>query len=277
MEQLEYEKNQVGKYAVFTLNRPEKLNAISSRLMFDLKNCLDDFDSDPNMRVGIITGYGRAFSAGADLREGIEKEKKVEELTKLVDTGQLSQDELSKKIDREYPNIQVQYDLFSKRDKPFIAAVNGFAIGGGMHWVMDCDIRIAAKGAYFSLPEPKVGMAASYGSQYLPYLIPFGESLYYLLTSDKIPADEAKKIGLIHDVVAQDDLLARAIQITELIIQGAPNAISATKKLAYYFKNNMELQRMEYVQPILDSIQESPNSLEGRKAFSEKRLPKWVD
>jgi enoyl-CoA hydratase/carnithine racemase len=251
LEQLEYEKNQVGKYAVFTLNRPEKLNAISSRLMFDLKNCLDDFDSDPNMRVGIITGYGRAFSAGADLREGIEKEKKVEELTKLVDTGQLSQDELSKKIDREYPNIQVQYDLFSKRDKPFIAAVNGFAIGGGM--------------------------AASYGSQYLPYLIPFGESLYYLLTSDKIPADEAKKIGLIHDVVAQDDLLARAIQITELIIQGAPNAISATKKLAYYFKNNMELQRMEYVQPILDSIQESPNSLEGRKAFSEKRLPKWVD
>jgi len=272
MSSLLYEKNVSGQYAIFSLNRPNKLNALDSRMMIEIDDALKDFDRDKNMRVGIITGKGRAFSAGADIREGVEREAAIEKLTQQ---GQLNEKQIKDQIDQEYPKKQIEFDIFSKREKPFIAAVNGLAFGGGMHWIMDCDIRITSESASFSLPEPKIGMPANYGSNYLPDLIPLGESLYYLLTSDQMSAQEAYRLGLVHEVLSSDALMTRAISIASMIIQGAPMAIAATKKMVYFSRAETNLTREQYAAPLLGNIQKSSDIEEGRLAFIEKRKPKW--
>ena len=188
---------------------------------------------------------------------------------------ELNEKQNKEQIDREYPKKQIEFDIFSKREKPFIAAVNGLAFGGGMHWIMDCDIRITSEGASFSLPEPKIGMPANYGSNYLPDLIPLGESLYYLLTSDQMSAEDAYRLGLVHEVLSLDELMPRAISIASMIIQGAPLAIAATKKMVYFSRAETNLTREQYAAPLLGNIQNSSDIEEGRLAFIEKRKPKW--
>lgn len=272
MSNILYEKDSTGQYAIFKLNRPDRLNALNSRMMIEINNALADFDNDPQMRVGIVTGIGRAFSAGADMREAVERK---EAFDKLILEGNLNGKEIEEVIDRDHPEKKIEFDLFSKSKKPFIAAINGLAVGGGMHWVMDCDVRITSENAYFSLPEPKIGMPANYGSQYLPDLIPLGESLYYLLTSDRMSAQNALRLGLVHEILSSDDLMPRAISIASMIIEGAPKAIEATKKMVYFSRSETRLAREEYAAPILEDVQKSSDIEEGRLAFIERRKPKW--
>ena len=152
-----YEKNAEKHYAVFTLNRPDRLNAIGGRLMVELLEALDDFTNDPEMRVGILTGAGRAFCAGADMREGADRDAATKALAARRDAGEITEDEYKAEVAALAPSAPVKFDLFSPNPKPFIAAINGLAVGGGMHFVMDCDIRIASSESYLGLPEPKAG------------------------------------------------------------------------------------------------------------------------
>ena len=272
MSNILYEKDSTGQYAIFKLNRPDRLNALNSRMMIEITEALTDFENDKQMRVGIVTGTGRAFSAGADMREAVERRETVEKLGK---ENRLSQKEIQEIIERDHPEKKIEFDLFSKSTKPFIAAVNGLAVGGGMHWVMDCDVRITSENAYFSLPEPKIGMPANYGSQYLADLIPLGESLYYLLTSDRMTSQNALRLGLVHEILSSEDLIPRAISIASMIVEGAPKAIEATKKMVYFSRSETRLAREEYAAPILEDVQKSSDIEEGRLAFIERRKPKW--
>lgn len=275
MSDLLYEKHAEGNYAVFTLNRPDRLNAIGGELMTGLMESLEDFTEDPTMRVGILTGAGRAFCAGADMREGAERDAANKALQERRERGEVSQEE----FDRELASLQatspVRFDMFSSNPKPFIVAINGLAVGGGMHWAMDCDIRLASSESYLGLPEPKRGIAAGYGSQYLGRLIPFGEAMYYLLTADRIPVEEAHRIGLVHEVLAPEELLPRAAEVAGAIAENAPMAIRATKQLAYFQRKHEAEDIAAYSTPITREVQATEDVLEGRQAFVEKRPPVW--
>ncbi len=273
MADLEYEPHPDEGYALFTLNRPQRLNAIGGELMPEFLAALESFTDDPKMRVGIVTGSGRAFSAGADMREGADRDAAAVALRERLDRREISQGDFDRQSQQTGPGVR--FDLFSGNRKPFIAAINGLAIGGGMHWAMDCDIRIASEEAYLGLYEPKRGIAAGYGSQYLGRMVPFGEAMYILLTSDRVDVDEAHRIGLVHEVLAPDDLLPRAIEIAGKIVEGAPMAIEATKTLAHFWMRNEAEALSAYSSPLTSTVQASEDVLEGRRAFVEKRDPIW--
>jgi enoyl-CoA hydratase/carnithine racemase len=274
MADLEYDPHPSDGYAIFTLNRPARLNAIGGDLMPEFDAALATFTNDPEMRVGIVTGAGRAFSAGADMREGADRDAATAALRQRLESREITQDEFERQTPQ--PAGRVRFDLFSENPKPFIAAINGLAIGGGMHFAMDCDIRIASEEAYLGLYEPKIGLAAGYGSQYLGRMVPFGEAMYILMTSDRVEATEAHRIGLVHQILAPDALLPRAVEIAGMIVQGAPMAIQASKALAHFWRRNEAEALATYSGPTTASLQSSADVVEGRRAFVEKRPPVWL-
>ena len=275
MSDVVYEKNPHEHYAVFTLNRPDRLNAIGGRLMVELLESLEDFRNDPAMRVGILTGAGRAFCAGADMREGADRDAATKALASRRDAGEITPEQFTAESAALAPSAPVRFDLFSTNPKPFVAAINGLAMGGGMHFVMDCDIRIASSESYLGLPEPKRGIAASYGSQYLGRMIAPGEAMFYLLTAENIPIDEAHRIGLVHEVVEPDTLMDRAVEIARLIAQNAPLAVRASKSMALFQRRHDEQDVKAYSEPITAEVMYSDDVIEGRRAFVEKRPPRW--
>lgn len=203
---MSYAKFSVDKrdgYAVIVLDHPPA-NAISTQVIEELEDILDSLEADDAVRVLVFTGAGeRFFSAGADLKEfGAVKP------SEQVARGQT----LTRRIER-YP-------------KPFIAAINGMALGGGCELAMPAHIRIAADTAVFGQPEVKRGLMPGWGgTQRLPRLIGRAEALYYLLTGDNIPADEAYRLGLVHQVVPADQLMETAEELAARLAQGPPIAM----------------------------------------------------
>ncbi|MDA1097189.1 MAG: enoyl-CoA hydratase-related protein [Chloroflexi bacterium] len=277
MADLDYEPHADAGYAIFTLNRPQRLNAIGGMMMLEFERALDDFTRDPSLRVGIVTGSGRAFSAGADMREGADRDAATAALAARREAGAISQDDFdTQSRDLLGGGGRVRFDLFSANQKPFIAAINGLAVGGGMHWAMDCDIRLAAQGVYLGLPEPKRGIAAGYGSQYLGRMVPLGEAMYILLTSDRVSADEARRIGLVHEVLEPERLLPRCVEVAGMIVEGSPLAIEATKMMASFWRRDEAEALRAFVEPVTARVMNSEDVLEGRRAFVEKRAPQWL-
>ena len=168
-----------------------------------LTEAIEDFSNDPQMRVGIVTGSGRAFCAGGDLREMAEGTFK----------GQFG---------ATYP--------YSGNSKPFIAAINGLAVGGGMETALDCDIRICSSAAYFGLFEPKRGIMAGYATKHLARVIGLSAANYILLTADRIEPQQALEWGIVTEVLEPDRLIPRAIEIAEMIIENAPLSSRARRR-----------------------------------------------
>ena len=253
MPDLLYEKRQ--HYAVFTMNRPERLNALGHQMGVELTEALADFTADKQMRVGILTGSGeRAFCAGADLKEMAER--------------------------NQNPNAPPTFPLeqsfpFSRNPKPFIAAVNGLAIGGGMERAMDCDIRIAADHGQFGLMEVKRGILAGYGIHHLHRLIPHGEAMYILLTGELISAEEARRIGFLHKVLPAAQLMEEAERIAEMIAGNAPLSIRGTKAVASYWRLLGVDESYRVGSWMREIVLSSDDAKEGPKAFAEKRTPVW--
>ena len=179
MPELIYEKKDV--FAVFTLNRPERLNALGVGLNQELEAAVEDFNADPQMRVGILTGAGRAFSAGMDLKEAAERAARGESVT----------------TPRSRAQALSGAGLFSLSPKPFIAAINGLALGAGMERALDCDIRICSTEAYFGQPEPKRGILAGYAIHHLPRVLGMSAANYILLTGAHITAEQALAWGIV--------------------------------------------------------------------------------
>ena len=250
-----YEK--FDHYAVLTMNRPHRLNALGGDLRRLMQEAVDDLESDPEMRVGILTGAGRAFCAGADLKEMNEGNQRRQGL----------RDTMGYDLDESMP--------FSRARKPFIAAINGLCIAGGLERALDCDIRIASTEAFFGLFEVKRGIMPGYAIHHLARMLPIGDALYIMLTADRIEPDEALRMGLIREILAPDDLMPRAVEIAEMIASNAPLAVEGTKFMAQQWRQLQIDESYRTGQWVSRTVLNSEDAKEGPLAFVEKRPPNW--
>jgi enoyl-CoA hydratase len=192
-----------------TLNRPKQLNALNKKVFSELENILDRHAVDENVKCLIITGSGeKAFAAGADIKE-------------FADFNEQEGKELAANGQRIFKKIE----LFNK---PVIAAVNGFALGGGLEFAMACHIRLASDNARFGQPEVSLGVTPGYaGTQRLIQLIGKGKAFELLMTGAMIKTDEALDLGLVNYVVSQEELLAKAQELAGMIMNQSPLAVAA--------------------------------------------------
>jgi len=249
---IDYEKE--GRIAIFTINRPEAMNAMSMEALRELNKAMTDFRDDPELWVGIITGAGeRAFCGGADIKDTLPfmKEHHREE-------GAFP------------PTIMRGFELW----KPLIAAINGLALGGGLEIALTCDIRIASETARLGTTEVNLGMITGWGgTQRLPRMVPWCKAAEILLMGRPIDAQEAYRIGLVNKVVPQAEVMPTAKEWAQAICQAAPLAVRATKE-AMVRGYSMSLEdglRLEH--SLVAYIMGTEDFTEGATAFVEKRKP----
>ena len=253
LENVLFEKK--GAIALVTVNRPKVLNALNMATLEELRIAFSAIRSDPEVRVAVVTGAGeKAFVAGADINE-LRLQNAV--------TG------------REYTlRGQAVIDLVENLGKPAIACVNGFALGGGCELAMACSIRLASENARFGQPEVKLGLIPGLGgSQRLPRLVGKGRALQLLLTGEMISAQEAYRIGLVNEVVAQAELMPRAEAIARSIVGNAPLAVQYVTE-AVQRGAEMTLAGGLFLEASLFAICcATEDTKEGTAAFLEKRPP----
>lgn len=237
-----------------TINRPDRLNALHPPANAELGEVFDDFAADDDMWVAIITGAGRGFSAGNDLRYQAEGGERVP-----MPSG--------------FAGLTSRFDL----TKPVIAAVNGVAMGGGFEIALACDLIIASEKAMFALPEPKVGLAALAGGlNRLPRQIGSKRALGMILTGRHVDAEEGLQLGFVNEVVPHDELLAKAQDWAQQIKACSPLSIRASKDVVYRSLDHASLE--ESMRAKYDTVHAMVNSedfIEGPRAFAEKRPPEW--
>ncbi|MEM7220515.1 MAG: enoyl-CoA hydratase-related protein [Pseudomonadota bacterium] len=237
-----------------TINRPERLNALHPPANAELGEVFDDYASDPDMWVAIVTGAGRGFSAGNDLRYQAEGGKRVP-------------------MPRGFGGLTSRFDL----TKPVIAAVNGVAMGGGFEIALACDLIIASEAARFALPEPKVGLAALAGGlNRLPRQIGSKRALGMILTGRHVDAAEGERLGFVNEVVPADDLMDAALRWAQMICEGAPLSVRASKDVVYRSLDFASLEdSMATSYDSVKAMAAGEDYIEGPRAFSEKRKPNW--
>jgi enoyl-CoA hydratase/carnithine racemase len=279
MPDLLYEKHDDEHYAIFTMNRPDRLNAMGGSMNEEMQVALHDFNNDRNMWVGIVTGNGRAFSAGADLREMADRNTRVAEVNQAFQQGQIDAAERARRL-FQIQGAQTGGPItslfsFSRSPKPFIAAINGLAVGGGTERAIDCDIRIISTEGYMGLFEVKRGIVPGSGAHILPRLVPFGEAMYVALTGDRVTPEQALRMGLVHEVVEPDRLLPRAVEIAKMICENAPIAVQGVKAVANFWRNLFIDEHYQFSSWVNRHVGASEDSKEGPKAFAERRQPQW--
>lgn len=236
------------------LNRPERLNALHPPANAELGEVFDDFADDDDMWVAIITGEGRGFSAGNDLRYQAEGGERAA-------------------TPRGFGGLTSRFDL----NKPIIAAVNGVAMGGGFEIALACDLIIASEKALFALPEPKVGLAALAGGlNRLPRQIGSKRALGMILTGRHVRPEEGEKLGFVNEVVPHEELMDAATRWAELIAECAPLSIRASKNVVYRSLDCASLEEsMTQKYDAVAAMVKSEDFVEGPLAFAEKRKPNW--
>lgn len=240
---------------VITISRPDALNALNSLFFKEFDDLLHTLHSSKDLRVLIITGEGKAFVAGADIAE--MQKMKVREGYNFSKVGQ---DGFSKLV-----NLEV----------PVIAAVNGFALGGGCELAMACDFRIASTKAKFGMPEVSLGLIPGYGgTQRLSRLVGLGDALFMILTGQMVEATEALRIGLVQKLVEPENLLQEAKILAAKIAEQGPHAIRTAKKVIRK-GFSIEIDRGFELEADSFSKMFENDGIEGMKAFLEKRKPNW--
>lgn len=238
---------------IITINRPKKLNALNKETIEELHDAFEEADTEIETRVIILTGSGeKAFVAGADISEFADFD--VEEGAKLSRQGQ-----------------ELLFDYIENLSTPVIAAVNGFALGGGLELAMSCHFRIASNNAKMGLPEVSLGLIPGYGgTQRLPQLVGKGKALEMIMTAGMITAEDAQNCGLVNHVVTQNELLLLAEKLSGKIMNNSSTAIAAAiKAVNANFKDGVNGYQVE--------IDQFGNSFgtedfeEGTTAFLEKR------
>ena len=245
-----------GHVLEVTINRPEVMNSLHPPSHIEFDEVWNEFDKDENLWIGIITGTGdRAFSAGNDLKY------------------QASGGDRSGMPSSGFAGLTSRFDL----NKPLIAAVNGFAMGGGMEIALACDLIIASDNARFALPEPRVGLAAlAGGMQRLPRQIGMKNAMGMMLTGRHVGAAEAKELGIVNEVVPLVDLMETARRWAKDIEACSPMSIRATKQVAYQSLGEANLEKsMQGQYSAVGDLLKSEDFVEGPVAFAEKRTPEW--
>jgi 2-(1,2-epoxy-1,2-dihydrophenyl)acetyl-CoA isomerase len=247
------------RVATLTLNRPERLNALGGSLRPDLYDALQKAGADPAVGVIVITGAGRGFCSGGDVKSMSEREQAA----------------AAAGIGEKFAPIRDRI-ILAMRDcpKPIVAAVNGAAAGAGMNLALACDIRIASSAAKFSQAFVKRGLHPDWGGTYfLPRVVGMSKACELIFTGDSIDAAEALRLGIVNAVFAPEELMNEAYRLAKKIAAGPPIAIQLSKR-ALYHNIDVDLRAALEFETFAQNIsRETEDSKEGVKAFIEKRAP----
>lgn len=243
------------RIAIITINRPQSLNALNSKTISELSDAFEKFNSDGQVRVIILTGSGeKSFVAGADIKE-------------FSDFGTADAEDLA----RNGQNIL--FNKIENLNKPVIAAVNGFALGGGLELALSCHIRYASENAKLGLPEVTLGLIPGYGgTQRLPKLVGKGLANEIIFSAKMLSAVRAKEIGLVNDIFSSENLLAKSKELAQTISRNSPMAIS--KAIAAVNLSDTE-RGFDAEIKSFGELFEMQDKKEGVAAFLEKRKPEF--
>ena len=237
-----------GRVRVVTMNRPEARNAVNSALGQSLVAAIQELDADDGITAAVLTGAGGGFSAGMDLKafaaEGMPK--------------------------------GFNEFLVNGSRKPLVAAVEGFALAGGLEIALTCDLIVAAKGVRLGLPEVNKGLFAAGGGLFrLPERVPYGVAMEMALTSDPITAEQAHELGLVARLAAPGKAAEAALELAERIAKNAPLGVAASKQILRGTRGLTESDAWAFQGPHMKQVFSSDDAREGPRAFAEKREPKW--
>jgi enoyl-CoA hydratase/carnithine racemase len=243
--------------ARITINRPDVLNAMDPATYTEITEAFQQIEQDPGIRVGIVTGAGeKAFTAGADL--------------KIMHTG-------SAGLGQWAPWRPDRWDFGATTSKPLIAAVNGYALAGGLELALVCDIRIASPNAVFGTPEVKWNLLHGFGAYQLPRIVGLSHAMEMLLTGEFIDAATAERIGLISRVVPADELQGEADRIARVIAGNGPMAVRMTKELVRHGLSASPPEHFRLMSEYYSRVDATAEQAEGLAAFAEKRTPRYHD
>jgi enoyl-CoA hydratase len=238
-----------GRVMLITLNRPEAMNAINGALAHGLVAAVDELDGDAGLTAAVLTGAGRGFCAGMDLK-AFSRGEDIGPLDHFVRNG---------------------------AKKPLIGAIEGFALAGGLELALTCDLLVAAKGVKLGIPEVSVGLfAAAGGLLRLPSRVGFGKAMEMAITADPITAEEAFQYGLVARLTDKGEAVATAMQLAERVARNAPLSVAASKQLVRLSQGVTEQEFWELQKPFSRTVFSSNDAKEGPKAFAEKRPPEWT-
>ncbi|MBV9197668.1 MAG: crotonase/enoyl-CoA hydratase family protein [Solirubrobacterales bacterium] len=237
---------------LITINRPEQRNAVNAAVAQGLARGLDALDRDDQLSVGVLAGAGKGFCAGMDLKAFVAGERPH------VDG-------------RGFAGI-----VERSAEKPLIAAVEGFAVAGGLEIALACDMIVAARGARLGIPEVKRSLVAAGGALLrLPRSLPRTIAMELALTGEPIPAERAAELGLVNRLVDPGQAVAAALELAEAVATGGPLALAATKRILTESPDWPEREFFERQREIIEPVFASEDAREGARAFAEKRAPVW--
>jgi enoyl-CoA hydratase len=237
-----------GRVLLITLNRPEAMNAINTDLAQGLVAAVDRLDGDDGLTAGVLTGAGRGFCAGMDLKA-------------FAASGPPK-----------------GFDAFIRNGarKPLIAAVEGFALAGGLEVALTCDLLVAAKGIKLGIPEVGVGLFAAGGALLrLPRRVPYGVAMEMALTADPITAEQGLAYGLVTRLAERGEAATVALALAERIARNAPLSVAASKQVLRETQGRTEEEFWDLQAPLVRTVFSSDDAKEGPRAFAEKRPPNW--
>jgi len=248
----------IGSSAIITLNRPQKMNSLSSQLLAELAGLLDMYENDKSVSAVVITGGGKAFCAGGDISRDDSDD---DPLNAFIKFSGLTRETFHK------------VETFKK---PVIAAINGFAFGGGLELALCCDLRVASEKSKMGLTETKLGVVpGAGGTQRLPRLIGTALAKQLIFTAGIIDGAEAYRIGLVNAVVPPEECLNKALAFANEISQRAPLAVQASKK-CINMSQQVDLESgLDYEAECVRMVFRSEDKEEGMRSFGEKRDPVW--
>ncbi|WP_326837278.1 crotonase/enoyl-CoA hydratase family protein [Amycolatopsis rhabdoformis] len=249
----EVRTERIGTTLLITIDRPRARNAVNAAVATGLADALDTLESDPTLRAGVLTGAEGTFSAGMDLKAALAGESPE---VPGRGFGGLTEAELT---------------------KPLIAAVEGWAMGGGFELALGCDLVVVSEDAKFGLPEVKRGLVAAGGGVIrLPKRLPHHLAMELLLTGEPITGTRAGELGLANRVVPAGEATAVALQLAELVTQNAPLALAAVKKIVRAADGVPQPEAFAAQREELKHLMSSADVREGMTAFAERRAPQWT-